>query len=310
MGPMTSRLLLLAMALVALTPAQERPRILGLAHVAFYVSDLDAARVFYEKFLGFEEEPFVLKKPDGSERIAFIKINDTQYVELFAEEPKSTGRLNHISIYTDNAEQMRDYLSSKGVMAPEKVGKGQTGNKNFNIKDPDGNTIEIVEYRKDSWTTREAGKHMPDTRISAHLMHAGVLIGSLSRAQKFYQDILGFKETWRGGAGKTLSWVNLRVPDGEDYVEFMLYQELPAPDQRGGRNHISLTVPDMKRAIATLEARPSRSMYKREFEVKVGVNHRWQANFFDPDGTRVELMEPTTQDGQRVPPSTAPPPIP
>ena len=129
MGPMTSRLLLLAMAVAVLTPAQERPRILGLAHVAFYVSDLDAARVFYEKFLGFEEEPFVLKKPDGSERIAFIKINDTQYVELFAEEPKSTGRLNHLSIYTDNAEQMRDYLSSKGVTAPEKVGKDAARNK-------------------------------------------------------------------------------------------------------------------------------------------------------------------------------------
>ena len=33
-------------------------------------------------------------------------------------------------------------------------------------------------------------------------------------------------------------------------------------------------------------------------------------NLYDPDGTRVELMEPQTVDGQPVPSSTAPPPRP
>jgi hypothetical protein len=54
--------------------------------------------MFYKDFLGFEEEPFTLPKPDGSARIVFIKINDRQFVELFAEEPKGDGRLNHLSI--------------------------------------------------------------------------------------------------------------------------------------------------------------------------------------------------------------------
>ena len=44
------------------------------------------------------------------------------------------------------------------MMNPDKVGKGMTGNKNFNIKDPDGHIVEIVEYQGDSWTAREAGK--------------------------------------------------------------------------------------------------------------------------------------------------------
>src|SRR6516225_5381827 len=158
--------------LAASTPAQDganRPRILGVAHVAFYVSDLARARAFYKDFLGFDEEPFTLKKGDGSERIVFIKINDKQYLELFAEDPKNDGRLNHISVYTDDGEGLRAYLAAKGVTVPDKVGKGQTGNKNFNIKDPDDHTVEIVEYQPDSWTTREAGKHMPDTRISSHI---------------------------------------------------------------------------------------------------------------------------------------------
>src|SRR5678815_1772394 len=65
----------------AITQEQTRPRVLGVAHMALYVSDLQAARVFYKDFLGFAE-PFVLKRDDGSDRIAFIKINDKQYISL------------------------------------------------------------------------------------------------------------------------------------------------------------------------------------------------------------------------------------
>ena len=145
---------------------------------------------FCKDFFGFAEMPFTLKKPDGSERIAFIKINDTQYLELFAEAPKDDGMLNHIAVYTDNADAMRDYLASKNVKVPDHVGKGQTGNKNFTITDPDGHSVEIVEYMKDSRTSQEQGKFMRDTRVSMHLMHTGFLVGSLSRAVDFYHDSL------------------------------------------------------------------------------------------------------------------------
>src|SRR6202171_832497 len=206
----------------------KRPKVLGVAHMALYVSDLAKARTFYKEFLGFDEEPFTLKKSDGSERIVFIKINDQQYLELFAEDPKTDGRLNHISIYTDDADRMRSYLAAHGVKVPDRVGKGQTGNKNFNITDPDDHTVEIVEYQPDSWTTREAGKFVPATRVSDHMAHAGILVASLDQSMKFYRDILGFQEFWRGSSsGKELSWVNMRVPDGDDYIEFMLYKNPP-----------------------------------------------------------------------------------
>jgi lactoylglutathione lyase len=296
--------------LLLIPEGDARPRILGNAHVAFYVSDLAKARVFYESFLGFDEEPFTLKKPDGSERIVFIKINDTQYIELFAENPKSDGRLNHVSIYTDDADRMRDYLAGNGVKVPDKVGKGQTGNKNFNIKDPDDHTVEIVQYMPDSWTSREAGRHMPDSRISDHLAHAGFLVGDLDKSLAFYGGVLGFREFWRGSSsGKSLSWVNVRTPEGSDYFEFMLYNTLPAPEDRGTKNHISLTVPDAQKAVEELQKRAARGVYGREIAIQVGVNRKRQVNLFDPDGTRVELMEPTTVDGKDPPSSTAPPPV-
>jgi catechol 2,3-dioxygenase-like lactoylglutathione lyase family enzyme len=291
--------------------AIQRPKILGVAHMAVYVKDLTKTRQFYEDFLGFAE-PFTLptKAGDGV-RIAFIKVNDRQYFEIFTEKDRGEGQLNHISFYTENADQMRDYLVSKGVAAPEKVGKGLTRNKNFNIKDPDGHIVEIVEYQPDSWTAREAGKFMPATRISWHIMHVGILVGDLDKAMAFYKDILGFKEFWRGsGSGKMLSWVNMRVPEGEDYLEFMLYDKLPEPDARGGKHHASLMVADAQKAVDELKKRASRGLYDKKIEIQTGVNRKRQVNLYDPDGTRIELMEPTTVDGKPAPSSTVPPPRP
>lgn len=128
---------------------------------------------------------------------------------------------------------------------------------------------------------------------------------------KFYQGILGFNEFWRGSSsGKVLSWVNMRVPDGQDYIEFMLYLYKDPQDehQLGVKNHICLLVPDVQKAVATLQQRAPKTGYTQPIAIRVGVNGKRQANLFDPDGTRVELMEADTANGKPVPSSTAPPP--
>jgi catechol 2,3-dioxygenase-like lactoylglutathione lyase family enzyme len=302
--------LLLAISFVGSIAGDQlrRPRVLGLSHMALFVSDLKKARAFYEDFLGYQE-PYVLQREDGSDRIVFIKINDNQYIELFAENPKQDGHLNHIAFFTDSAQGMRDYLASRGVKVPDKVTKGRIGNSNFNITDPDGHTVEIVQYEPDSWTRREQGKYMPDSRISKQMAHVGVMVGALEPSLKFYRDILGFREFWRGSSsGTELSWVNMRVPDGDDYLELMLYSKPPDAAQMGGKNHICLFTADIKQAVAILESRPARQSYTKPIEIRVGKNGKRQVNLFDPDGTRIELMEPNTVDGKAVPSSTAPPP--
>jgi catechol 2,3-dioxygenase-like lactoylglutathione lyase family enzyme len=307
----------LASSLLAQTPPQ-RPKILGVAHMAVYVKDLDKTRRFYEKFLGFGE-PFTLpdKEKTGT-RIAFVKVNDYQYIEIFTEKDRGEGQLNHISFYTEDADRMYAWLKSKGieVMSDKgSVGKGQTGNKNFNVKDPDGHIVEMVGYQPDSWTAREAGKFMPATRISEHIMHVGVLVGDLDKANAFYHDILGFQEFWRGSSSpRMLSWVNMRVPEGSDYLEFMLYDTMPEADSRGTKNHISLMVPDAEKALAELQKRAAAGLYQapegKKMAIQVGVNKKRQINLYDPDGTRIELMEPGTVDGKPAPSSPAPVPHP
>jgi lactoylglutathione lyase len=100
----------------------------------------------------------------------------------------------------------------------------------------------------------------------------------------------------------------MRVPDGGDYIEFMLYRDLPAPSHRGVAHHIALETPSVAEANAALESSPYRKGYTRPMEPRTGINRRRQLNLFDPDGTRTELMEPTTVDGKTAPASTALPP--
>ncbi|MGH9661342.1 MAG: VOC family protein, partial [Bryobacteraceae bacterium] len=116
-----------ALLFLPLLAAQSRPRILGLAHVALRVGDIEKSRAFYKNFLGYTE-PFKLDNSDGTLALTFIKINDRQYVELFPGLTPGADRLHHISIETDDAEAMRVYLKSRGVSVPDRVPKGRIGN--------------------------------------------------------------------------------------------------------------------------------------------------------------------------------------
>ncbi len=290
----------------------QRPKILGISHVGFFVSDLPKSISFWDDFLGYAE-PYDLKKKDGTVRIAFIKINDHQHIELFNEAPPEGGSmLSHFAFIVDNAEQMREYLASRGIPVKPHVGKGRTGDLNFEIKDPDGHLVEFVQPEPDGMEAQNRGKFLPAARISKEIMHVGFLVGNSRKSMDFYGDILGFREFWRGStSGKELNWIDMRVPDGKDYVEFMLYKNMPPPDKWGVKNHVSLMAPSVQKAIETLESRPAYKVYQtygKPLKMQVGVNGRRQVNIFDPDGTRVELMEPNTRSGKPVPSSTAPPP--
>jgi catechol 2,3-dioxygenase-like lactoylglutathione lyase family enzyme len=286
----------------------ERPPITGVAHMAIFAADYEKSRAFYHEFLGFEE-PYSLSTPDGKPSMTFFKINERQYIELFPEAQPQTDRLNHISIEVPDAESLRQYLAARGVTVPRQVGKGRIRNSSFNIKDPEGHTVEVTQYEPDGWSMREKGEYLPDSRISTRMMHVGIIVTNFDSTMKFYTDVLGFKEIWRGGSSDTvLSWVNLKVPDGNDYIELMLYKDAPPPEKRGTAHHICLEVPDVAAAMAKLEASPYRKQYTRPIDSKTGINRKRQVNLYDPDGTRIELMEPVTVDGKPAPSSTAPPP--
>ena len=291
-------ILILAVVFCALVSAArdqssdlKRPLITGIAHIAFQVSDLTKARGFYGALLGYDEA-FQALKPDGSLEFSCFKVSERQYIEIFPDlPPDKDDRLSHIAFETTDLEALRIYLLSKGVKAPEKVNQGRDGNLNFTVIDPDGHRVEFVEYRDGSLSRRAKGHYISSSRISDRILHAGLTVVDQASADKFYRDILGFSEIWRGGRDDaSINWINMRVPDGTDYLEYMLITGKPSREQLGTLHHVALLVPDIQKALETARERVSDPASIRS--PQVGRNRRWQLNLFDPDGSRAELMEP------------------
>lgn len=288
----------------------ERPRITGISDVGFFVSDLPKTVAFWHDFLGYDQMATLPKNDSKDVRIAFIKINDRQHIELFNEAPPVPHiMMSHLCFAVDDLEKMRAFLRSKGYdLRPGNRSKTQAGDDAFEITDPNGLPIEFVQRPPAGKEMQAGGKFMPATRISPRIYHVGYMVADAEKTEAFYR-MLGFTETWRNGPNpKELSWINMKVPDGEDYVELMLYRTLGNPSGWGGKNHLSLVVPDIEKAVTELESRPYDKVYGKPLAIHTGVNGKRQVNLFDPDGTRVELMEPNTVTGKPVPSSTAPPP--
>jgi catechol 2,3-dioxygenase-like lactoylglutathione lyase family enzyme len=258
---------LLAVAIGALlslwqTPAAERPRVLGIAHVSIQVSDMAAARAFYSGVLGFAEDAHLVQT---AKRAVYV-INPRQRL-----------------IVQDGLPPDRDERLMNVGFDVDRPGLADT-------TDPDGHTIQFVSTA--GWTNATA----PDRRISQRLLHAGLTIKDVAAADRFYKDTLGFSEIWRGGRPEgTTSWINMRVPGGTDYLEYMLYPAAPPTRQQlGSAHHVALLVSDIQQALETVRARTKPGDRNHRATPNIGVNNRWQLNVFDPDGTRVEFMEPFT----------------
>jgi catechol 2,3-dioxygenase-like lactoylglutathione lyase family enzyme len=271
----------------------KRPLITGIAHITFQVTDLTKASAFYGELLGYDEA-FQFPRSAGFPPVNCFKVNERQYIEIRPTlPPDKEDRLSHIAFETTDVEALRLYLQSKGVKTPEKVIQERDGNLYTTVTDPDGHIVEFVEYRDGSMTRRAKGHYVSSRRISDRILHVGLTVADQASADKFYKDILGFSEIWRGGRDDTsINWINMRVPDGTDYLEYMLHTEKPTRQQLGSMHHVALLVPDIQKALETARERVGDPASIRP--PQVGRNRRWQLNLFDPDGSRAELMEPFT----------------
>ena len=265
-----------------------RPQIVGIAHIGLKTDDLAAAREFYGHALGFQE-PFTLDKPNGGLMLTYFKVNDHQYIEVFPELRSPTeDRLSHIAFETNDIQQLRGYLASRGVKVPDTLRKGLDGNVSLMVKDPDGHSVEFVQYTPGSLHSNNFGKFLPNTRISQRMIHVGVTVQDRAAADAFYRDILGFRETWHGGGtDERIDWVDMRVPEGTDWLEYMLNVKNVTPERLGVMHHLALGVPNIDASHRTVRERG----LKPE-SPKIGRDGKWQLNLYDPNHTRAELMEP------------------
>jgi catechol 2,3-dioxygenase-like lactoylglutathione lyase family enzyme len=258
-----------------------RPRILGIDHVSFYTTDPDGVQKLYGGTLGLVSAAPV--EPGGRLRYMVGR----QWIGYStAPDPQATDRMDHVAFTTDNIIALRQYLMAKGVKVPAIEGRSDHS-LSFVVADPEGHRIEFVERGKGAAPGSPA-----DSAVSRRMIHTGFLVYSREAEDRFYHDILGFRLYWHGAdkPGTPDDWRAMQVPDGTDWLEYMLNQ--PAhPDLQltGVMNHISLGVVDMKKAQALLESHGWKPHGDEEAEI--GKDGKWQLDVFDPDLSRVELME-------------------
>lgn len=288
-SPFLLRALFLCVVCVTSSFAQTppRPKITGIASVRLFSADLHAARAFYSRILGFDSATSTclgVTNPcyavNGHQRIELQQIAGGAPENLIAE----------IAFSTSDLAEMREYLLAHQIQASA-VTKDETGAPRFTCKDPEGHPLAFVQQIGDRFFSPAV--HQVSTRI----LHAGFIVKDLEKERSFYQNLLGFRLYWHGyfppeehskSATDADDWYEIQVPDGEEWIEFMLNISPRADKQeRGVQNHFSLGVKNANNAAQHLRVNGAAKFDGPE----VGRDGKNSLDIYDPDLSRVEVMD-------------------
>lgn len=288
-------------AAAACAQTVRRPPITGVSHISVYTAHPAQAEHFYVHDLGLKRGP----DPENPAGVRYY-VNPRQFVEvlpLLADHGNS--RFAGIGYITPDAVALRAYLAAHHYPVPAHVETGADGSRWFDVTDPEGNRVEFNQPAPHPVSM--AGSDP----IGLHMIHVGMRVRSAERENTFYRGLLGFRPYWHGGmkAGQT-DWIAQQVPNGNDWLEFMLEDGSAVLSQRefGVLDHFSLGIVNMERAVSTLSAQGR--LDGPYSPMQIGRDGKWQFNLYAPDQTRVELMEFTPVEKPCCSPFTAANPLP
>ena len=270
--------ILMSWTSVAAQPQPTRPHIVGIAQVEFYSTNLEATGTFYKTIFGSEGKADNCEWGNISQVIGhpnFSSLCSGQNLRLRKPPgPPSSALLAEVVFATDDVKAMRKYLEAKKTIIKA------SGEQYFAVMDPEGHRIGFMPSSQSS---------TPQSPGGMRIIHAGFVVHDRAAEDKFYKDILGFHVYWHGGMKEGEdNWMDMQVPDGTDWIEYMLRVSPDASHKTlGVMNHIALGVPDIHAAQQQL----IKNGWKSTEEPKIGRDGKWQLNLYDPDETRVELME-------------------
>lgn len=132
---------------------------LNVGWVELKVSDLEAQKHFYRDVFGLrieekDDEPVVLRQEEGEPFVVLVPGGET----TAADSPLRIADLYSgplmLSVETSDVEKAAAWAKSHGAAVLQDVVHHETWDgSDMKIADPDGNTVQIVEYRSEgSWT--------------------------------------------------------------------------------------------------------------------------------------------------------------
>lgn len=282
----------LAASSVCAQSSPMRPPITGISHLAVYTSDSAAADHYYTVIVGAAKLP----DPENPQGVRYA-VSPTQFIEVLPlpvlplPSSGSVNRLDHSAWNTTSAACMRNYLAAKGWNVPRQLQHGADGSRWFEVDDPEGNRVQFVQP-----PAHPRPIDAPNA-IGHHIMHIGFLVHDRDKEDSFYRALLGFRPYWWGGSHPDhTDWVSQQVPDGHDWLEYMLAAGpgvgIPATmTQRtlGVLDHFSIGEDSVPDAYKILQA-GDRLTGRHDAAPKIGLDGKYQFNMYDPDGIRLELM--------------------
>ena len=128
--------------------------ITGIGHFALKVHDLDRSLRFYRDQLGFREM-MRINKDDGSLWLVYLRITDTQFMEIFFDAPQerapgwNDNAITHICLEVDDLDRVLAQVAAAGIKLLIEKKVAADGNAQAWIEDPDGNRIEFMQLNPD-----------------------------------------------------------------------------------------------------------------------------------------------------------------
>ena len=256
--------------------ASQRPAITGVAFARFYATDAAAAKHFYADTLGYQGQP--------AGAATRYPVNALQWIEVQPlSQPAPASRMAAIGFTTRDVAALSRYLASKGFIPEQSL-----ANDSFSVRDPEGNLVYFVQSGSKQFLSSTT--QLPHA-TSARIIHVGFAVESASAEDRFYRETLGFHPYWHGGmTSDRTDWSSLQVPEGTDWLEYMLTTPKTGDlHQLGGADHVSLGTANMQEVVAQLKANKCEGANCTK--TQMGKDGKMQLNLFDPDFTRVEFME-------------------
>lgn len=256
------------------------PAIWGIAKMTFLVSDMDKAREYYGRFLGFDEA-FSYPSPLG--KVVSFKVNDRQFIEFIIDKKaKEKKRLVSVSLETESIKEMQHYLQSQGVNVSPRKTDG-AGNEVVTTLDNSGNTIEFIHLKATGLHRKSKGQFLSPARISRRIHHAGLYAKSMEEEDTFWVSILKCKEIVRYPLDKaqpaTIQYLSFR--DCTENIEHYS----PCDENF---SHPCFLVDDMQETIYALKERRKGQTLNPP---SIGKTRRWLLNLLAPDNTKIEFTE-------------------
>ena len=266
----------------------SRPTITGISHLAVYTSNPEATEHYYTVTIGAVKQP----DPENPKGVRYA-LSPTQFIEVLPLPPDAgVNRMDHAAFNTEDADGLRKWLGLNGWPTPDAVTKGSDGSTWFEIRDPEANRIQFVQ------PPAKAKVDAPNA-IGNHIIHVGFLVHNRDRQDEFYRHILGFKPYWYGGmSDDRVDWVSQQVPNGHDWLEYMLTTGptglgIPAgmsQHQLGVLDHFSIGRNSVEDTYKMLNDTGRLKGVQCDPGTKVGKDGKVQFNMYDPDQIRAELM--------------------